>query len=44
MINKIFIDADIIIDLLSKRDPFYSFSAELFSKIDSKEIRLILLQ
>ena len=39
MINEIFIDTDIILDLLAKREPFYHYAAELFSLIDSKEIK-----
>jgi len=35
--KEIFIDADIILDLLAKRDPYYNYSAKLFSLIDSKK-------
>ena len=37
--KKIFIDADIILDLFAKREPFYKFSAELFTLIDSGKIK-----
>jgi len=41
MNKKVFIDSDIILDLLSKRDPFYSFAAEVFTLGDTKNIELI---
>jgi predicted nucleic acid-binding protein len=31
MIKKVFIDSDVILDLLSKRQPFYPAAAELFT-------------
>lgn len=37
--KKIFIDADITLDLLAKREPFYEFSAELFSLVDQGKIK-----
>lgn len=37
--KKIFIDTDIILDLLARRGPFYKFSAELFTLIDSGKIK-----
>lgn len=39
MMKKVFIDADVIIDLLAKRDPFYRFSAELFTLIDTGTVK-----
>ena len=39
MMNKVFIDTDIILDLLAKRDPFYYHSASLFSLIESGKLR-----
>jgi len=36
--KKIFIDTDIILDLLLERDPFYEFSSKLFIKVENKEI------
>ena len=41
MNRRIFIDSDIILDLLCKRDPFYSFAAEVFTLGDTKKIELV---
>ncbi len=38
--KKLFIDTNIVIDLLSRREPFYGESAELFSLADQKNIEL----
>jgi len=38
--KKIFIDTNIVIDLLSRREPFYEEAAELFSLADRKQIEL----
>jgi predicted nucleic acid-binding protein len=38
MKQKIFIDSDILIDLLAKRDPFYRPAAALFSLIEKEKI------
>ena len=38
IVDRIFIDSDIILDLLAKREPFFRFSAEIFSLVDSKKI------
>ena len=38
--KKLFIDTNIIIDLLSRREPFYAESAALFSLADQKIIEL----
>ena len=38
--DKLFVDTDIVLDLLTKREPHYSPAAELFSLADKKEIRL----
>ena len=35
---KLFIDTDIILDILAKRDPFYNPAARLFALIDEKKI------
>jgi predicted nucleic acid-binding protein len=37
--KKVFIDSDIILDVLQEREPFYPFSAQLFSLLDIKEIK-----
>ena len=36
--NKVFIDSDVILDLLAQREPHYSSAARLFSLIDRQEI------
>ncbi len=36
--KKVFVDSDIILDLLAKRDPHYIHSSKLFTLIDKKEI------
>jgi predicted nucleic acid-binding protein len=38
--ENVFIDTNIIIDLLAKREPFYKDAQDLFSLSDKKEIRL----
>ena len=38
MKKNIFIDSDIVLDLLAKREPFYHHSASLFSLIDSGKL------
>ncbi len=38
--ERIFVDTNIVIDLLSKREEFYEAAQELFSKSDNKEIEL----
>lgn len=38
--EKVFVDTDIVLDLLSNREPFYIHSANLFSAADKKEIKL----
>ncbi len=37
---SVFIDTNVIIDLLAKREPFYHESLQLFSLADSKQIEL----
>jgi len=39
--KKLFIDTNIVIDLLAKREPFYKESAKLFSLADKKKLKLI---
>jgi predicted nucleic acid-binding protein len=39
--KKLFIDTNIVIDLLAKREPFYQESAKLFSLADKKKVELI---
>ncbi len=38
--EKVFVDTDIILDLLSAREPFYAHSAKLFSFADKGEIKI----
>ncbi|MDD3685972.1 MAG: PIN domain-containing protein [Bacteroidales bacterium] len=38
--KKIFIDTNIVIDLLSRREPLYEEAAELFSLADKKQVEL----
>lgn len=38
--RKIFLDTNIVIDLLSRRQPFYEEAAGIFSLADKKEIEL----
>ncbi len=37
--KKVFVDSDIILDLLGKREPFYEPAARLFSLIEQKKIK-----
>ena len=37
--DSIYLDTDIILDLLCRREPFYSPAALLFSKVERNEIR-----
>jgi predicted nucleic acid-binding protein len=39
-VDKVFVDTDIILDLLSNREPFYVPSAYLFSEADKNKIKL----
>lgn len=39
--KRLFIDTNIVIDLLAKREPFYEAAAKLFSLADRKMIQLI---
>lgn len=38
--DRVFVDTDVILDLLAKRDPHYQYSARLFSMADQNEILL----
>ncbi len=38
--KKVFIDTDIILDVFAKREPFYIYSAQLFTLADSKKIKI----
>lgn len=36
--KKVFVDSDIILDLLAKRQPHYPYAAELFSLVDAGKV------
>jgi predicted nucleic acid-binding protein len=38
--ERVFVDTDIVLDLLACRQPFFTFSAELFSQADKGDIAL----
>jgi predicted nucleic acid-binding protein len=38
--DDLFVDTDIILDLLAKREPYYPYAAELFSLADSGKINI----
>ena len=38
--KKLFVDTNIVIDLLAKREPFYEAAAKLFSLADKRKIEL----
>jgi len=38
--EKVFVDTNIVIDLLAKREPFYKEAQDLFTLSDKKEIQL----
>jgi len=40
MTKKIFVDSHVVYDLLSKREPFYPFSAALFTLAEKAEIKV----
>ena len=38
--GKVFVDSDIVLDLLGARQPHYNFAAELFSLADESSVKL----
>lgn len=38
--ERIYVDTDIVMDLLAKREPYYPFAAELFSLADSGKVEI----
>jgi len=42
MKKKVFVDTDIIYDLLAKRDPFYSSAAHLFTLADEGKVQIFI--
>ena len=41
MSKRIFVDSDVILDLLCKRIPFYEYAAEVFTLGDTRKIELV---
>lgn len=41
MSKRIFVDSDVILDLLCKRNPFYEYAAEVFTLGDTRKIELV---
>jgi predicted nucleic acid-binding protein len=41
MSKEVFIDTDIILDLLCKREPFYPYAAEVFTRGDKGILKLV---
>jgi predicted nucleic acid-binding protein len=37
--EKVFVDSDIILDLLAKREPFYQYAAEFFLLVEKERIK-----
>lgn len=40
--DKIFVDTDIILDLLTEREPHYIYAAKLFANADRKQVKLFI--
>ena len=40
MMDKVFVDTDIVLDLLSDRAPFYEYAAKLFSLADKGQVKI----
>jgi predicted nucleic acid-binding protein len=40
--DRIFVDTDVLLDLLEQREPFYKSSAYLFSKAEKREIQILI--
>ena len=38
--ERVFVDTDIILDLLAQREPFYPYAAALFSKADEGKLKV----
>lgn len=41
MSKVVFVDSDVILDVLERREPFYSYSAQILSLGDDKKVRLV---
>ena len=40
MTKKIFVNTDVVFDLLAKREPFYKYAAQLFTNADKQEVTI----
>ena len=40
--DKLFVDTDIVIDLLQKREDFFKEDQELFTLADKKKVKLVI--
>jgi predicted nucleic acid-binding protein len=40
MTKKIFVDTDVVLDLLARREPFYKYAAKLFTNADKQEVAI----
>ncbi len=40
--ERVFVDTDVVLDLLEERAPFYKSAAQLFSKADQHEINILI--
>lgn len=40
MTRKIFVDTDVVFDILAKREPFYTYAAQLFTNADKQEVTI----
>ena len=40
MTRKIFVDTDVVFDLLAKREPFYTYAAQLFTNADKQKVTI----
>lgn len=40
--ENIFVDTNVVIDLLTKREPFYKDAQDLFTRSDKKEVQLFI--
>ncbi len=40
--ERVFVDTDVVLDLLEERAPFYKSAAQLFSKADQNEIQILI--
>ena len=41
MCRTVFVDSDVILDVLEKREPFYLYSAQILSMGDEKKLKLV---